>query len=73
MDFLNMDLPGYGTGRRETALVTHPIILTIYSVHIKSNDKLKEYMLGKLNENFVCDRLLCPHCHLSGDTTSDSE
>ena len=40
---------------------------------IQFNFKLKEYMLGKLNENFVCDRLLCPHCHLRGDTTSDSE
>ena len=47
--------------------------IKIFRDKIQFNFKLKEYMLGKLNENFVCDRLLCPHCHLSGDTTSDSE
>ena len=26
--------------------------------------KLKEYFLSKLNENYTCTRLLCPHCHL---------
>jgi hypothetical protein len=29
------------------------------------NSKLKEYFLDKLNANFVCSRLLCPHCHLN--------
>jgi hypothetical protein len=28
------------------------------------NFKLKEYFIEKLNANFVCTRLLCPHCHL---------
>ena len=25
---------------------------------------LKKYYLSKLSENYVCERLLCPHCHL---------
>jgi hypothetical protein len=29
------------------------------------NKLLKKYFLDKLNENFVCERLLCPHCHLN--------
>jgi hypothetical protein len=28
------------------------------------NKLLKKFFLEKLNENFVCERLLCPHCHL---------
>jgi hypothetical protein len=28
------------------------------------NSKLKEYFIDKLNANFVCTLLLCPHCHL---------
>ena len=28
------------------------------------NAKLKEHLLGKLQDNFICERLLCPHCHL---------
>jgi hypothetical protein len=24
----------------------------------------KNIFLGKLEENYVCERLLCPHCHL---------
>ena len=28
------------------------------------NRKLKIYFLSDLSENFVCDRLLCPNCHL---------
>ncbi len=28
------------------------------------NRLLKNFFLGKLEENFVCERLLCPHCHL---------
>ena len=37
------------------------------------NAKLKEFFLNKLNANFVCNRLLCPHCHLQGDISSESE
>ena len=40
---------------------------------IQFNHKLKELMLKKLKDNYVCDRLLCPHCHLSGDISSESE
>ena len=28
------------------------------------NAKLKQHFLGKLQDNFTCERLLCPHCHL---------
>ena len=37
------------------------------------NTKLKEFLLNKLNDNYVCNRLLCPHCHLQGDNSSESE
>ena len=37
------------------------------------NAKLKEFFLNKFNANFVCNRLLCPHCHLQGDISSESE
>jgi hypothetical protein len=29
------------------------------------NSKLKNYFLEPLADNFVCSRLLCPHCHLN--------
>jgi hypothetical protein len=29
------------------------------------NSKLKYYFIEKLNANYVCSRLLCPHCHLN--------
>ena len=28
------------------------------------NLKLKEYFLNTLSDNYKCNRLLCPHCHL---------
>ena len=31
------------------------------------NSMLKKYLLGSLDENFKCSRLLCPHCHLNLD------
>ena len=31
------------------------------------NSILKKYLLGLLDENFKCSRLLCPHCHLNLD------
>ena len=35
--------------------------------------KLKEHFLNKLSDNYICSRLLCPHCHLRGNSTdSDS-
>ena len=37
------------------------------------NTKLKEFLLNKLNDNYVCNRLLSPHCHLQGDNSSESE
>ena len=39
----------------------------------KFNIQLKEFFLNKLNTNFICNRLLCPHCHLLGDSSSESE
>jgi hypothetical protein len=27
--------------------------------------KLKKHLIGKLNANYVCNRLLCPHCHIN--------
>jgi hypothetical protein len=29
------------------------------------NSKLKEYFINKLDSNYICSRLLCPHCHLN--------
>jgi hypothetical protein len=29
------------------------------------NKKLKEHFMSLLNPNFMCNRLLCPHCHLA--------
>lgn len=29
------------------------------------NTKLKSYYLNQLADNYVCSRLLCPHCHLN--------
>jgi hypothetical protein len=29
------------------------------------NSKLKSHFIVKLNANYVCSRLLCPHCHLN--------
>ena len=37
------------------------------------NTKLKEFFLNKLEANFVCTGLLCPHFHLQGDNSSESE
>lgn len=37
------------------------------------NYKLKEYFLNKLNPNFKCDRLLCPHCINIQTQESDSD
>ena len=31
------------------------------------NTLLKKHLLGLLDENFKCSRLLCPHCHLNLD------
>jgi Reverse transcriptase (RNA-dependent DNA polymerase) len=38
----------------------------IKSIHNKLdfNNKLKQFLLDKLNANISCNRLLCPHCHL---------
>jgi hypothetical protein len=35
------------------------------------NSKLKGYLIEKLNANFVCTRLLCPHCHLNNRAIPD--
>lgn len=29
------------------------------------NAKLKNHFVAMLNENYTCNRLLCPHCHLN--------
>jgi hypothetical protein len=36
-------------------------------IHSKTefNSKLKNYFLETLADNYVCNRLLCPHCHLN--------
>jgi hypothetical protein len=34
---------------------------------IDFNSKLKEYFISKLNGNYTCSRLLCPHCHLNNN------
>jgi hypothetical protein len=31
------------------------------------NAKLKGHFIGQLNANYVCTRLLCPHCHLNNE------
>jgi hypothetical protein len=36
---------------------------SIYS-KLEFNQKLKYFFLEQLAENYVCNRLLCPHCHL---------
>ena len=35
--------------------------------------KLKKYFLNKLNSNYTCNRLLCPHCHFAGIVDPESE
>jgi hypothetical protein len=39
----------------------------IKTIHnkIDFNFKLKQFLLNKLDANFRCTRLLCPHCHLN--------
>ena len=29
------------------------------------NFQLKQFLLGNLNSNYICNRLLCPHCHIN--------
>ncbi len=31
---------------------------------IKFKRELKKYFLNKLETNYICERLLCPQCHL---------
>jgi hypothetical protein len=35
------------------------------------NVKLKGYFIDQLKANYVCSRLLCPHCHLNGNPIND--
>jgi hypothetical protein len=39
----------------------------IKSIRCKSdfNAKLKDHLLGQLDPNYKCSRLLCPHCHFN--------
>jgi hypothetical protein len=41
--------------------------VSIKSLSVKNtfNKKLKEYYLAQLSNNYVCERLLCPSCHLN--------
>jgi hypothetical protein len=34
------------------------------------NAKLKGHLIGQLNANYVCTRLLCPHCHLNNEVAN---
>jgi hypothetical protein len=34
------------------------------SSKIEFNNKLKMFFMDKLDSNYVCTRLLCPHCHI---------
>jgi hypothetical protein len=34
---------------------------------IDFNSKLKDYFISKLDGNYTCSRLLCPHCHLNNN------
>ena len=40
--------------------------INIKTIESKSlfNIKLKEFYISSLSENYTCNRLLCPHCHL---------
>jgi Reverse transcriptase (RNA-dependent DNA polymerase)/Endonuclease/Exonuclease/phosphatase family len=29
------------------------------------NSKLKKFLIDKLDANYICNRLLCPHCHIN--------
>jgi hypothetical protein len=39
------------------------------------NFKMKQFFLNKLDENYTCTRILCPHCHLRNisQNTSNNE
>ena len=39
--------------------------LTIIRNKIEFKIKVKKYFIEKLSENFICQRLLCPRCHLN--------
>jgi hypothetical protein len=47
------------------------IILKSEANKLIFNSKLKGYHIDKLDANFVCSRLLCPHCHLNNDNIPD--
>jgi hypothetical protein len=38
---------------------------------IEFNSKLKKYFIDKLDVNYQCNRLLCPHCHIKGIVSRD--
>jgi cytochrome c len=40
-------------------------VLKSESNKIIFNAKLKGQFIDQLNANYVCTRLLCPHCHLN--------
>lgn len=39
--------------------------LNIIRTKTEFNSKLKQYFLDQLDENFKCERLLCPVCHIN--------
>jgi hypothetical protein len=48
------------------------IILKSEANKLIFNSKLKGYYIDTLDANFICSRLLCPHCHLNnGDIPND--
>jgi hypothetical protein len=39
--------------------------LNLFVIKVELKLKLKAHFINKLNENYRCNRLLCPHCHLA--------
>jgi hypothetical protein len=37
------------------------------------NAKLKGHFISQLNANYVCTRLLCPHCHLNNEIANNND
>jgi hypothetical protein len=46
-------------------------VLKSESNKIVFNAKLKGHFMDQLNADYVCTRLLCPHCHLNNDDYDD--
>ncbi len=40
---------------------------------LEFNHKFKKFFLEQLTDNYVCNRLLCPHCHLQYNLSPRSQ